>query len=121
MQPSIAGRRRSETAVVQRYLKLLEERATTPPLDVAALESKLAKIRVKLATTLDPLERVQLVQAEMDVDAELANDDHRLRLAEQAFIDVAAAWARRKGISYEALREVGVPPYVLKRAGIERS
>ena len=40
---------------------------------------------------------------------------------EQEFVDAAAAYSARKGISYAAWRELGVEPGVLKRAGIPRS
>ena len=37
---------------------------------------------------------------------------------ERAFVEAAAPYGERKGISYKAWREVGVPAAVLKRAGI---
>jgi hypothetical protein len=37
---------------------------------------------------------------------------------EEAFVKVAASWAKRTGISAAALREVGVPGSVLRRAGL---
>ena len=40
---------------------------------------------------------------------------------EGAFVEVAASYSKRQGISYAAWREVGVPAAVLKRAGISRS
>jgi hypothetical protein len=36
---------------------------------------------------------------------------------EEAFVNVAASRAKRSGITASALREVGVPAGVLKRAG----
>ena len=44
----------------------------------------------------------------------------RLQQLEAAFVKAAAAYAKRKSISYAAWREVGVPADVLKRAGITR-
>jgi hypothetical protein len=50
----------------------------------------------------------------------LAQLDHAARLPEleEAFVNVAASWAKRSGISAAALREVGVPASVLRRAGL---
>ncbi|HVT78054.1 MAG TPA: hypothetical protein VHD87_13550, partial [Acidimicrobiales bacterium] len=39
---------------------------------------------------------------------------------EAAFVQVADAYGKAKGISYAAWREIGVDPAVLKRAGISR-
>jgi hypothetical protein len=60
------------------------------------------------------------VQQRLDVDAQLAQIDQaaRLRELEAAFVEVAASWAKRSGISAAALREVGVPASVLRRAGL---
>jgi hypothetical protein len=63
---------------------------------------------------------VELVQQRLDVDAQLAQLDQAARLPEleEAFVKVAASWAKRTGISAAALREVGVPASVLRRAGL---
>ena len=39
---------------------------------------------------------------------------------EDEFVDAASGYSQRKGISYTAWRELGVPASVLKRAGIGR-
>ena len=39
---------------------------------------------------------------------------------EDAFVEVAASYSTRQGISYTSWREVGVPAATLKRAGISR-
>ena len=41
--------------------------------------------------------------------------------AETAFVKVAAAYSRRKGIGYGAWRAVGVSVSVLEKAGISRA
>jgi hypothetical protein len=59
----------------------------------------------------------------MDLEAQLggAQDDGvELDELEAAFVQVAAAYAARKGISYQAWRSVGVAPSVLRAAGIAR-
>jgi hypothetical protein len=40
---------------------------------------------------------------------------------EKDFVKAAAPYSERKGISYSAWREVGVPAAVLDKAGIARS
>jgi hypothetical protein len=63
---------------------------------------------------------VRLVQPRLDIHTELAGLDQAARLPEleEAFVNVAASWAKRTGVSAAALREVGVPASVLKRAGL---
>jgi hypothetical protein len=57
-----------------------------------------------------PIREVELVQQRLDIDAQLAQIDQAARLPEleKAFVDVAASWAERSGVSAAALREVGV-------------
>jgi hypothetical protein len=61
-----------------------------------------------------------VIQQRLDIHALLAEIDQRARLPELevAFVKVAASWAKRRGISAAALREVGVPAGVLRRAGL---
>jgi hypothetical protein len=39
---------------------------------------------------------------------------------EAQFVEVAAAWASERGISYDAFRVMGVPARVLREAGVQR-
>jgi hypothetical protein len=54
------------------------------------------------------------VQPRLDIHTELAGLDQAARLPEleEAFVNVAASWAKRTGVSAAALREVGVPASV---------
>src|SRR5215212_7548473 len=45
----------------------------------------------------------------------------RLGLIEKAFVGAAKGYSDRKRISYTAWRELGVPPEVLKKAGVSRA
>jgi hypothetical protein len=67
-----------------------------------------------------PIREVELIQQRLDIDAQLAQIDQAARLPEleEAFVNVAASWAKRTGISAAALREVGVPASVLRPAGL---
>ena len=71
----------------------------------------------------DPLTRLHLAQERMDLEQELGTaggNDEDLEELEAAFIEVAAAYGERKGLTYEAWRSIGVAPRVLKAAGIGR-
>jgi hypothetical protein len=86
------------------------------------MQKRLDRIDAELATA-DPLKRLQLIQERLDLSAELEAAGQTVDLTglEQDFVDAAAAYSARKGISYAAWRELGVEPAVLKRAGVSRS
>lgn len=86
------------------------------------LERRLGEIEHELGNGVSPLDRVLLTQERMDVEADLAEradtrDDAAL---EAAFVEVVGLFSERKGISYRAWRECGVPARVLKAAGVPR-
>lgn len=70
-----------------------------------------------------PLKKVHLIQELMDLEAELAKDEETVDISEVEgeFTAIAAEYSERKGISYAAWREVGVPASVLKAAGVART
>ena len=115
---------RNQGRSVRRYLEALDAhkpkrgRKRTPE----SMQKRLDRIDVELAAA-DPLKRLQLIQERLDLKSELevASDKVDLTELEQGFVDAAAAYSKRKGISYAAWRELGVEPGVLKRAGISRS
>jgi hypothetical protein len=59
----------------------------------------------------------------MDLQKELDTMGTTVDLSslESDFVKTASKYAERKGISYAAWRELGVPADVLKKAGISRS
>lgn len=71
----------------------------------------------------DPVKRLQLTQERMDLQAELdaGEDSVDLEGLEKEFVSAAKGYGERKGISYAAWREIGVPAATLKTAGISRS
>lgn len=115
---------RTQGRAVRNYLEALEankpKRGRKRTSD--SIKKRLDKIAVELESA-DPLKRLQLTQEQLDLEAELATADQKVDLAalEQAFIESAAPYAQRKGISYGAFRSVGVSPAVLRAAGISRS
>ncbi|MCB0972103.1 MAG: hypothetical protein KDA97_11415 [Acidimicrobiales bacterium] len=86
------------------------------------MKKRLDKVTAELETA-EPLQRLQLTQEKLDLEDELASADTKVDLAEleQGFVESAAGYASRKGISYGAFRTVGVPAAVLRAAGISRS
>src|SRR5688572_23530738 len=115
---------RSEGRVVRSYLESL--RANAPrrgrPRTADTIERRLATIETKLATA-SPVRQLQLVQERRDLHTELAAMGEPVDMAglEASFVEVAAGYSQRHGISYASWREVGVSAAVLSRAGIGRS
>jgi hypothetical protein len=68
------------------------------------------------------LQQLQLTQERMDLQRELETMGKKSDLSalEGDFVKTASKYAQRKGISYAAWRELGVPADVLKKAGISR-
>ncbi len=116
---------REQGRVVRRYLEALEShrpkrsRRRTPE----RITKRLATIEEGIQSA-DPLSRVHLLQERMDLEQELAmasGDGDELEELEAGFIEVAAAYGERKGLTYQAWRSIGVAPGVLKAAGIPRT
>jgi ribosomal protein L17 len=115
---------RAEGRAVRDYLEALRStkpkrgRKRTPE----SIAKRLEKIEQELATA-SAIDELKLVQERRDLTAELEamRDTVDVDALEEAFTKVAKAYGERKGISYGAWREVGVPASVLARAGISRS
>jgi hypothetical protein len=71
----------------------------------------------------DPVKRLELIQRRLDLEDRLASEQDLpdLETLEAGFVAVAADYASRKGITYTAFRELGVPASALKQAGIPRT
>ena len=114
---------RVEGRAVSTYLEALEAnrpkrgRKRTPE----SIDKQLADIDSKMAEA-NAVTRLELVQRRMDLARERESMGATLDLSalEDAFVGAAKSYGERKGISYAAWREIGVPAEVLKRAGITR-
>ena len=114
---------RNEGRAVKNYLEALQQnrprrgRRRTPE----SITKRLAAIDAAYAEG-SALQQLQLVQERMDLQKELEAMGTKVDLSalEAAFVKTAAKYAQRKGISYAAWRELGVPADVLKKAGISR-
>jgi hypothetical protein len=115
---------RSEGAAVRHYLEALRQnkpkRGRKRTQD--SVRARLAAIESEL-TEASPLDELRLLQERRDLQAELVGMGTQIDLAtiEQGFVEVAASYSKRQGISYATWRDVGVDAAVLKRAGIRRS
>jgi hypothetical protein len=118
-RPAERGVRRAETNAVAAYLTALRA-PKVPARSRANLQQRRAQIEQWIAEESSPIREVELIQQRLDIDAQLAQIDQatRLRELEEAFVNVAASWAKRTGVTAAALREVGVPASVLRRAGV---
>ncbi|NNN14531.1 MAG: hypothetical protein HKL82_01560 [Acidimicrobiaceae bacterium] len=115
---------RDQSRIVRRYLEAISESKPRPgrKRTEESIRSQLASIDARLADA-NPLNRLHFIQLKMDLELELSQLQTKMDLAplERAFIEVAAEYSSRKGVSKHAWREVGVPAEVLKRAGISDS
>jgi hypothetical protein len=115
---------RNHARIVGRYLDALEAnkprrgRKRTPD----SVKKRLATVGTEL-TDASGLARLNLLQERRDLEVELATMQAGapdLTGLEKDFVKVAKSYSAKKGISYGAWREFGVPPETLKKAGITR-
>ena len=117
------ARGRVEGRAIGAYLDALEQhrpkrgRKRTPE----SIDKQLAAIDDKLASA-NAITRLGLVQQRLDLQQERDAMGTPVDMGplEEAFVGAAKGYGERKGISYAAWREIGVPADVLKRAGITR-
>lgn len=115
---------RNQGRAVRRYLEALEAHKPKRGRKRTAesMQKQLDKIEQDIVTA-DPLKRLQLIQQRLDIQQELSSADETVDLdaLEKEFVAAAGPYGRRKGISYDAWKELGVPPATLKAAGISRA
>jgi hypothetical protein len=113
---------RREARAIKGYLEALGSRRPGRPVTPASLKKRVDELGRKLEAEPNPLRAVEIRQQRLDaekalVDAETAADISDL---ERDFAKHAKSYSDRKGISYAAWRQSGVPAAVLKKAGIGR-
>jgi hypothetical protein len=115
---AIADARRQNQAV-RDYLNAL----TTPRPAGRQPSTSPEQLQEQIDTENDPVIRLELIQRRLDLENRLAaeHDQPDLDRLQDAFVAVAADYAARKGITYTAFRELGIPAKVLKEAGIART
>ena len=115
---------RQEGRAVRDYLNALEAhqpkrgRRRTPD----SIRLRLSVLDAAMADA-DPMRRLSLTQERINLEGELERLESNADLdeVEEAFIEAATGYSERKGISYAAWREAGVPAATLRAAGIARS
>lgn len=115
---------RTQSRAIAAYLDALEShkpkrgRKRTPE----SVDKRLEAIDKQLGSA-NAIKRLSLIQERLDLLREKDSMGVEVDLSafEDDFVAAAAGYSERKGISYAAWRELGVPPAVLKRAGISRA
>lgn len=110
---------RRQAFAVRRYLDALSQQGAGSR---KTLEQRLKDLESRLEEAKSSLRTLELRQRIIDTKAtlEAMKSEEELAAIEAGFVESAARYAKRKGISYEAWRQSGVPAAVLKKAGISR-
>lgn len=114
---------RAEGHTVKNYLELLAE--TRPKRGRKRTRENIEARLTQINEDWDgasALKRLSLTQERLDLTEELGAMAETVDIseAEAAFVQIARSYSGRKGISYAAWRENGVPADVLRKAGITR-
>ena len=115
---------REQGRVVREYLSALnEEKKPGRKLDADTLNERITQTQAQIDAEPDPAKRVDLIQKRLDYEEKLASIGEAVDLEalEKDFVNAAKEYSERKGITYSAWREAGVPAAALKEAGIPRT
>ena len=114
---------RKEARAIKAYLSALNSRKPGRPVSKESLHTRLEKVSEKLAAADNPLETVDLIQSKLDIERTLSELENAQDVdsLEAGFIENVAPYSQRKGVSYTAWREFGVPATVLRKAGIKET
>lgn len=114
---------REQGRAIRAYLEALEAHKPKRGRKRTAesIQKRLAAIAKEISTA-DPMTRLLLTQEQVDLETELAQMDSGVDLTEleAEFIEAAAGYSERKGITYDTWRKMGIAPATLKAAGIRR-
>lgn len=116
------GRRQARS--VRQYLEALEEdQRAKGRLDEVALKERIERLESEIEQEDNPAKRVELIQKRLDYERRLESLEEApdVDALQQEFVAAAREYSERKGISYSAWREAGVPAAVLREAGIPRT
>jgi hypothetical protein len=111
---------RKEARAIKAYLKTVDTRKHGRPASRDSLEKRLEKTNRRIEDSDDPLKTVDLIQTRLDIELALASmeDVESVERLEATFVKYAASYSERKGVSYTAWRQFGVPAAVLRNAGV---
>lgn len=114
---------RTEARAIKAYLQALESRKPGRPVTPESLQQRIAALEQKIAAETDPLARLELRQQQLDAEDALKDVKAQAGFSdlEAEFVKYAGSYSERKGISYTAWRDSGVPAATLRKAGIPRT
>lgn len=114
---------RKEARAIKAYLEALAARKPGRPVSEDSLNKRLERVNEKLDASDNPLETVDLIQSKLDIEKALLEVEKTVDMEslEAAFVEHAASYSDRKGVTYTAWREFGVPAKVLRTAGIKET
>lgn len=120
---SALAKGRKEARAIKAYLQALEARKPGRPVSKDSLQRRMEKVNEKLEVSDNPLESVDLIQSKLDIEKALSEVENAqdLQTLQAGFIEHVGSYSERKGVSYTAWREFGVPASVLKEAGIKET
>jgi len=113
---------RRESRAIRNYLEALGSRKPGRPITPESLKKRIDGLEKKIESETNQLKKVELRQSRLDAEEALAKMENAsdLEELEKEFAKVAKSYSKRKGITYSAWREQGVPAAVLKKAGVSR-
>lgn len=118
---------RLQRNAIFKYLDALTSKKKPRRRSVGEVKARIAEVEGLLAQpdNLDHIERVGLRQERIDLLTELAelraHPEPDLEELERGFIAAVGPFSERKGWTYSAWRDEGVPAEVLRKAGIRRT
>jgi hypothetical protein len=115
------GRRQSRA--IKAYLNAIQSRKPGRAVTRESLEGRLTRIDAQMGSNQDPLKKVDLLQAKLELQDQLSRMGDGIDLVEleKGFVTHARGYSDRKGIGYTAWRRAGVPAATLKAAGIKET
>lgn len=114
---------RREARAIKGYLRAIADKKPGRPVTKESLTKRLESVDSKIEESDNPLKTVDLIQSKLDIEHALKDLDDAadIQTLEADFVEHAASYSERKGVSYTAWRDFGVPARVLRAAGVKET
>ncbi|MBW3658817.1 MAG: hypothetical protein KY457_09275 [Actinobacteria bacterium] len=115
---------RAQGRAVREYLEAVAEGSRPGRrLSPDEIRAKIEGLHQQIEEEDNAAKRVELIQRRLDYEDRLSKveDAPDMEALERGFVEAAQEYSERKGITYTAWREAGVPAAVLKQAGVPRT
>ena len=114
---------RKQARAIKAYLRALETTKPGRPITKDALEQRKTRVNERIQSSDEPLKTVEMIQTRLDIEQALSHldDIEDFEELEAEFCVHARAYSDRKGISYTAWRQIGVPAATLRAAGVQET